>query len=106
MKPVRSGVGVQIRPGRQAGAASGEGGLPPAASAGCLPQCAVDHDPREPHNQQSLFYQMKFYAAHFRFPTWTDAMGHCQDHVKAHWRIELRKLMTRHGIEIPADLAE
>ena len=59
-------------------------------------ECAVDHDPKLPHNQQSLYYQMKFKMEHDRRATWTDAMAHCTDEMKALWVEALRK----NGIDI------
>lgn len=63
--------------------------LPPKP--GTCPECAVDHAPAMPHNRDSLFYQMRFYQQHGRFPTWADAMAHCSDAVKACWKSELAK---------------
>lgn len=68
--------------------------------------CHVEHLPTQPHNQQSLAYQMKFHTLHGRWPTWTDAMAHCEPEVKAEWRSQLRAAMTEHGLEIPDDLKE
>ncbi len=59
-------------------------------------ECAKDHDPSWPHNQQSMYYQYKFYGQHGRFPTWADAMAHCSDELKQFWIQELKK----HGIEV------
>lgn len=59
-------------------------------------ECAVDHDPRLPHNQQSLYYQMKFKMGHGRGATWNDAMAHCTDDIKERW-IEGLKM---HGVEV------
>jgi len=59
-------------------------------------QCARDHEPDMPHNQQSLHYQYAFYAEHDRWPTWDDAMAHCTPEVQALWRKALRE----HGVEI------
>ncbi len=64
--------------------------LPPPK--GTCPECAVAHDPKMPHNQQSLYYQYYFYNKHGRWPTWKDAMAHCTDDVKAIWNEELEKL--------------
>jgi hypothetical protein len=50
----------------------------------CL-ECAVDHSPESPHNQQSLAYQYDFYGKHGRWPTWKDAMAHCSDEMKELW---------------------
>lgn len=52
--------------------------------------CATEHRPEEPHNKQSIFYQIKFQAQHGRWPTWTDAMSHCQPDMKAAWTAELK----------------
>lgn len=63
---------------------------------GTCPECAVKHEATQPHNQQSLAYQYKFYEQHGRWPTWTDALAHCPPEVQEHWKIELRK----HGVKI------
>jgi hypothetical protein len=65
-------------------------GMMPAAPGTC-PECATDHEPETPHNQQSLFYQYRFCNDHGRWPTWLDAMAHCTDEMRALWRIELLK---------------
>jgi hypothetical protein len=61
-----------------------EGTLLPAPPGTC-PECAVKHEPEQPHNQQSLFYQYRFYHENGRWPNWRDAMSHCSDEVKAAW---------------------
>lgn len=33
---------------------------------GTCPECAVKHDPEQPHNRDSLTYQYKFYDQHGR----------------------------------------
>jgi hypothetical protein len=66
--------------------------------------CHTAHDPGQPHNQQSLPYQMKFHAIHKRWPTWTDAMAHCTPETKAAWRKQLVELMDKNGMEVPEDL--
>ena len=63
--------------------------LPPKP--GTCPVCAADHTPDLPHNRDSLFYQMRFYQRHGRFPTWADAMAHCSETMKAFWKAELIK---------------
>lgn len=63
---------------------------------GTCPDCAVKHDPRMPHNRDSLTYQYKFYDQHGRWPTWADAMAHCDPAVKEAWIEGLRK----HGVEV------
>lgn len=52
-------------------------------------ECAVAHDPAAPHNRDSLYYTTAFYLKHGRWPTWTDAMAHCDEETKAMWREEL-----------------
>lgn len=54
--------------------------LPPAA--GLCQVCASKHSPEEPHNQQSIYYQMYFQMQHGRGATWADAMAHCSDETK------------------------
>ena len=56
----------------------------------------MKHDPRMPHNRDSLTYQYKFYDQHGRWPTWADAMAHCDPAVKEAWIEGLRK----HGVEV------
>jgi hypothetical protein len=58
---------------------------------GTCPACATKHDPEQPHNQQSLTYQYKFYDENGRWPTWADAMSHCSPEIKGFWRLELEK---------------
>lgn len=58
---------------------------------GTCSECAVEHEPEQPHNRQSLTYQYKFYAEHGRWPTWADAMAHCPEHIKQYWITELGK---------------
>ena len=54
--------------------------LPPKP--GTCPVCAVEHDPRLPHNNQSLYYQYRFYGIRGRFPTWADAAAHCDSETR------------------------
>jgi hypothetical protein len=61
--------------------------LPPPA--GKCPICAVKHGPREPHNAQSLYYQYRFYGIRGRWPTWADAIAHCNPKVQADWKLLL-----------------
>lgn len=63
--------------------------LPPPA--GKCSVCATDHEPEYPHNQQSLFYQYKFYNDNGRWPTWKDAMAHCSNEIKEFWTKELEE---------------
>lgn len=59
-------------------------------------ECAVVHEPHEPHNQQSLFYQYSFREKHGRWPTWTDAMAHCSDDIKA----ITRQVLKENGVKL------
>jgi hypothetical protein len=71
---------------------------------GTCPMCHVAHDPEEPHNQESLPYQMKFRSLKGRFPTWSDAMAHCTPEMQELWRANIVSTMKKHGLEIPEDL--
>lgn len=59
-------------------------------------QCARDHDPNMPHDLQQMYYKYAFYAEHDRWPTWADAMAHCETWVQDQWREALRE----RGIEV------
>lgn len=59
-------------------------------------QCARDHDPSVPHDQQSLHYQYAFYSEHDRWPTWADAMAHCDEEVK---QVTIR-VLRENGVEV------
>jgi hypothetical protein len=61
------------------------------AAPGTCEVCATAHAPAQPHNQQSMFYQYRFFAEHKRWPTWADAMSHCDETTKAFWKSELAK---------------
>ena len=63
---------------------------------GSCPICDTKHDPKEPHDRDSLYYQNWFRKRYKRFPTWEDAMNHCSDSVKTNF---IKKLAKR-GIEI------
>ena len=52
---------------------------------GTCPECATKHDPKQPHNRDSLAYQYKFYDRHGHWPTWADAMAHCSEEIKKLW---------------------
>ena len=69
---------------------------PPDTRDGKCSECAVKHEPSEPHNQQSLAYQYSFKAKHGRWPTWLDAMGHCSPETQERWKNALRE----HGVDL------
>lgn len=78
--------------------------LPPRA--GLCAICAVDHEPWQAHNAQSLFYGVRFQMAHGRGPTWADAVAHCAPELQAKWRAELkqRKAWTQpNGVDTIAE---
>lgn len=74
---------------------AGEFVLYPPAPNVCQ-ECARAHAPELPHDKQSLYYQTKFHLKHDRGATWTDAMAHCTDEIKAAWSAALRE----RGIEV------
>ena len=58
---------------------------------GSCPVCASFHEKTEPHDLNSLYYQNKFFKVYKRFPTWADAMYHCDPHTKAMWTEKLKE---------------
>lgn len=70
--------------------------LPVDTSDGRCSQCAVKHEPDEPHDAHSLAYHYSFYAEHDRWPTWTDALAHCTPEMQKRWKALLRE----HGVEV------
>lgn len=74
--------------------------VPP--SPGMCPICAAKHDPAEPHDRDSLYYQNWFRRKHKRFPTWEDAMEHCTDDVKE----KFVRCLERRGIILDKDKGE
>jgi hypothetical protein len=77
--------------------------LPPKP--GSCPACGrfPAHDPKDPHDAQSLYYQYSFYGRHGRWPTWADAVAHCDDDRKRWWREELSR--GGHWSEPPEGIA-
>jgi len=69
---------------------------------GSCPICATKHDPGEPHDRDSLYYQNQFWRKHTRFPTWSDAMSHCKESVKDDFIMRMKK----RGIEIHKEDAD
>ena len=67
-----------------------------APGAGKCPICATAHDPKEPHDRDSLYYQYRFYRDNKRFPTWNDAMRHCGEAVRSAWK----KRLARRGVDL------
>ena|SRR5713226_8851122 len=54
--------------------------------------CATKHEPNQPHNQQSLYYQVTFNSMIGRSPTWADALAHCDQTTQDAWKSELKKM--------------
>ena len=59
---------------------------------GTCPTCAVEHVATNPHNCQSMYYQMRFYGLRRRWPTWADALAHCSENVRAAWKERLEDM--------------
>lgn len=57
--------------------------LPPAPDLCQI--CATKHDPTQPHNAQSFYFQYWFFDTNGRKATWADAMLHCDEKTKAPW---------------------
>lgn len=55
------------------------------AKEGTCETCATKHDADQPHNAQSLFYQMRFQAENNRAADWRDAMAHCDEATRKTW---------------------
>lgn len=69
--------------------------LPPKE--GVCQKCAVDHEPWQAHNQQSLFWQYWFYKdSGGKWPTWRDAVAHCAPDVQKFWIDRL----TEMGVDV------
>ena len=64
--------------------------LLPSAPGTC-PECGIKHEPKWPHNRDTMFYNFKFFNDNGRWPTWEDAMAHSEEKVKVMWREELIK---------------
>lgn len=44
---------------------------------GACKVCATFHAPDLPHDRDSLYFVIQFRRRYKRFPTWDDAMAHC-----------------------------
>lgn len=66
--------------------------LPPLDPTVCQ-TCNWHHEPSQPHNLQTLHYKYVFYYANgHRWPTWKDAMAHCDEPTRKAWEAKLREL--------------
>src|SRR4051794_22508979 len=52
--------------------------------------CAALHKATDPHDAQSAFYQTQFFRIHGRWPTWADAIAHCDPETRSIWESKLR----------------
>lgn len=57
---------------------------------GKCPECGMLHDKWAPHNRDSLQYMYRFYDKHGYWPSWHDAMTHCDKETQNAWAKELR----------------
>lgn len=79
--------------------------VPPAP--GACQTCGADHDPREPHNPESLYWQTKRNIEGEPPPTWADALAHVEDPLRQAWVAALAERgVTVEGetyVELPED---
>jgi hypothetical protein len=62
--------------------------LPPPE--GCCGICASKHEPKQAHNAESLFFQVRFRMRYGRDGTWADAIAHCPERIQRYWIGALR----------------
>lgn len=48
--------------------------------------CEWDHEAGMPHNLETQFYRIQFWARFGRGPTWADACAHCGPQMRAMWK--------------------
>jgi hypothetical protein len=63
-----------------------------SAPPGVCPECAVEHAASDPHDALSMTYQYVFFNRHGRFPTWADAMAHCDPVIIEVWTAILKEM--------------
>jgi hypothetical protein len=68
----------------------GKWGLLPPKDDKCG-ECGREHASDQPHDKDSLYYQIEFQAAHGRGAQWSDAVAHCPPDIRAYWKAELEK---------------
>lgn len=54
-------------------------------------ECGVNHKEDEPHNPDSLYYQMQFKKKYDRWPTWDDAIAHLAPNAQEAIKVILRE---------------
>lgn len=65
-----------------------------APEPGACKICAALHNPDQPHERDSLYYQMRFFQVYNRFPSWDDAMAHCSKAVQ----LQVKQDLIERGI--------
>lgn len=65
--------------------------------------CAVEHEPEQPHDATSFYYQFYFNGKFKRAVTWSDAIAHCSEELKVAWKEALieKGVWTEHPEPIP-----
>ncbi len=64
--------------------------MPPEDPLACR-SCGRQHPPELPHDATRMHYQYTFYGEHGRWPTWKDAIAHCDPPIRDAWEAELRR---------------
>jgi hypothetical protein len=62
--------------------------LPVDTSQGQCSECGHKHEVASPHNL-TMYYRYSFYAKNNRWPTWADAIAHCEANLRELWKQEL-----------------
>ena len=83
---------VDLKTGKEEHRPGGLKIMPPAADK--CQVCAMKHDPGQPHNAQSLYYQTVFFSMNGRAATWADAIAHCDEVTRLRWKVALEKHWT------------
>lgn len=75
--------------------------LPPAPD--LCQECGYKHNPKLPHNVQTMYYQVAFKMNHGRAVTWKDAVKHCEPQIQEQWErlLRVQGAWTEPASEIP-----
>ncbi len=65
---------------------------------GVCPECLTEHPLFSPHSKDSLYYQCTFYTKFGCWPTWADAIAHCNREIEFISPLRKEKLLCRHLI--------
>lgn len=63
--------------------------LPPKPGACWV--CGDVHEGNEPHNLYSIYYQHRFRKRNGRYPTWEDAVKHCDEKTRKKWEKRMNR---------------